>query len=61
MLEEVLRRNFLIANKKALYASKENIKEVEKIKLDLSKKDDDKKAQRLKRYLEQINNNEYIL
>ena len=26
-------RNFLIANKKALYASKENIKEVEKIKL----------------------------
>ena len=30
-------RNFLIANKKALYASKENIKQVEKIKLDLSK------------------------
>ena len=29
-------RNFLIANKKALYASKENIKEVEKIKADLS-------------------------
>ena len=28
-------RNFLIANKKALYASKENIKQVEKIKLDL--------------------------
>ena len=27
-------RNFLIANKKALYASKENIKEVEKIKAD---------------------------
>ena len=25
-------RNFLIANKKALYASKENIQEVEKIK-----------------------------
>ena len=36
-------RNFLIANKKALYASKENIKEVEKIKLDLSKKDLEKK------------------
>ena len=35
-------RNFLIANKKALYASKENIKEVEKIKSDLSKKDNDK-------------------
>ena len=32
-------RNYLIANKKALYASKENIKEVEKIKLDLGKKD----------------------
>ena len=28
-------RNFLIANKKALYASKENISEVEKIKADL--------------------------
>ena len=37
-------RNFLIANKKALYASKENIKEVEKIKSDLSKKDNDKKS-----------------
>jgi len=36
-------RNFLIANKKALYASKENIKQVEKIKSDLSKKDLEKK------------------
>ena len=36
-------RNFLIANKKALYASKENIKEVEKIKTDLAKKDNEKK------------------
>ena len=36
-------RNFLIANKKALYASKENIKEVEKIKIELGKKDQDKK------------------
>ena len=36
-------RNFLIANKKALYASKENILEVEKIKSDLSKKDSEKK------------------
>ena len=34
-------RNYLIANKKALYASKENIKQVEKIKSDLSKKDDE--------------------
>ena len=31
-------RNFLIANKKALYASKENIKEVEKIKAELQHK-----------------------
>ena len=38
-------RNFLISNKKALYASKENIKEVEKIKSDLSKKDNAKKAE----------------
>ena len=38
-------RNFLIANKKALYASKENIKEVEKIKAELSKKDNEKKKE----------------
>tara|TARA_B100000242_G_scaffold292530_1_gene268151 strand:+ start:1440 stop:1898 length:459 start_codon:yes stop_codon:yes gene_type:complete len=36
-------RNFLIAQKKALFASKENIKEVEKIKSELNKKDQDKK------------------
>tara|TARA_B100000674_G_scaffold341772_1_gene285778 strand:+ start:48 stop:506 length:459 start_codon:yes stop_codon:yes gene_type:complete len=36
-------RNYLIAQKKALFASKENIKEVEKIKSDLNKKDQDKK------------------
>ena len=36
-------RNFLISNKKALYASKENIKEVEKIKAELNKKDLEKK------------------
>jgi len=35
-------RNFLIANKKALYASKENISEVEKIKAELSKKDNER-------------------
>ena len=51
-------RNFLIANKKALYASKENIKEVEKIKSDLSKKDNDKKNEAQK-ISEQINNKEY--
>ena len=31
-------RNFLISKKKALFASKENIKEVEKLKSDLNKK-----------------------
>ena len=36
-------RNFLISNKKALYASKENIIQVEKIKSQLSKKDNEKK------------------
>ena len=51
-------RNFLIANKKALFASKENIKEVEKIKSDLSKKDDDKKKEAQK-ISEKINNKEY--
>ena len=51
-------RNFLIANKKALYASKENIKEVEKIKTDLSKKDNEKKQEATK-ILEQIKNKEY--
>ena len=38
-------RNFLIAKKKALFASKDNIKEVEKIKQDLNKKDQDKKKE----------------
>ena len=51
-------RNYLISNKKALYASKENIKEVEKIKSDLSKKDNDKKNEAQK-ISEQINNKEY--
>ena len=51
-------RNFLIANKKALYASKENIKEVEKIKADLSKKDNEKKKE-ASQLAEQINGKEY--
>ena len=51
-------RNFLIANKKALYASKENIKEVEKIKADLSKKDNERKQEAAK-IAEKINNKEY--
>ena len=37
-------RNYLIASKKALYASKENIKEVDKIKKDLNKKDLEKNS-----------------
>ena len=51
-------RNFLIANKKALYASKENVSQVEKIKSDLTKKDVEKKviAQEIS---EKINNKEY--
>jgi len=51
-------RNFLIANKKALYASKENIKEVEKIKNELSKKDNEKKKEAAQ-IAEQINGKEY--
>ena len=51
-------RNFLIANKKALYASKENIKEVEKIKSDLSKKDNEKKKE-ASQIADQINGKEY--
>ena len=53
-------RNFLIANKKALYASKENITQVEKIKSDLSKKDNEKKKN-AKQIAEKINNKEYLI
>jgi large subunit ribosomal protein L9 len=51
-------RNYLISNKKALYASKENIAEVEKIKSELGKKDTEKMkdAQKIS---EQIKNKEY--
>ena len=51
-------RNFLISKKKALFASKENIKEVEKIKQELSKKDLDKKKES-KSIQEKIQNKEY--
>ena len=51
-------RNFLIANKKALYASKENISQVEKIKNELSKKDNEKK-QDAKKIAESVNKKEY--
>ncbi len=53
-------RNFLIANKKALYASKENILEVEKIKSDLSKKDDEKKKEAAQ-ISEKVNGKEYLV
>ena len=53
-------RNFLIANKKALYASKENIKEVEKIKSELSKKDNEKKHN-AKKISEKIDKKEYTV
>ena len=53
-------RNFLIANKKALYASKENIQEVEKIKSDLSKKDHEKKQEALK-IAEKINGKHFSI
>ena len=51
-------RNFLIANKKALYASKENISQVSKIKSELSKKDNEKKQEAIK-LSEKINKKQY--
>jgi len=53
-------RNYLISNKKALYASKENIAQVEKIKTELSKKDSEKKTEAQK-ISELINNKEYFI
>ena len=53
-------RNFLIAKKKALFASKENIKEVDKIKADLNKKDLEKKKS-AKEILEKIKNKLFII
>tara|TARA_A100001011_G_scaffold252967_1_gene261213 strand:- start:905 stop:1363 length:459 start_codon:yes stop_codon:yes gene_type:complete len=51
-------RNYLISKKKALFASKENIKEVEKVKNDLSRKDLDKKKE-AKEIHEKIMNKQY--
>mgnify|MGYP001173551653 FL=1 len=51
-------RNFLISNKKALFASKENIQQVERIKSDLAKKDNEKK-QEAKKISEKINKKEF--
>ena len=53
-------RNFLIANKKALYASKENIDHVAKLKTELSKKDNEKKLE-AKTLLEKIHNKEFVV
>ena len=53
-------RNHLISNKKALYASKENIKEVERIKIELNKKDQEKKKI-AKNLYEKINKKEYLI
>ena len=53
-------RNFLISQKKALFASKENIKEVEKIKSELSKRDQDKKNE-AKNIDEKIRNKKYTI
>ena len=53
-------RNFLIANKKALYASKENVKEVEKIKNELNKKDLEKKKD-AKNLSEKLKSKQYIV
>ena len=51
-------RNFLIANKKAMYASKENILEVKNIKSELDKKDNEIK-QKAKKVSEKINKKTY--
>ena len=53
-------RNYLISSKKALYASKENIKEVEKIKNELNKEDHKKKTD-AKTIYEKINKKEYLV
>ena len=53
-------RNYLIANQKALYASKQNISEVERIKTELSKKDNEKK-QAAKSLFEKINKKQYTV
>ena len=53
-------RNYLISNKKALYASKENIAEVEKIKTELGKKDAEKKKEAQK-ISEKVNGKEYLI
>ena len=53
-------RNFLISNKKALYASKENISQVGKIKSELAKKDSDRKK-KAKLIYEKINTKDFVV
>ena len=53
-------RNFLISKKKALFASKENIKEVEKIKSDLNKKNQEKKKE-AKDIFEKLKNKQFTI
>ena len=53
-------RNYLIANQKALYASKENVKQVESIKIELGKKDMEKRKI-AKKLLEKINNKLFVV
>ena len=53
-------RNYLIANKKALHASKENIQEVEKIKIQLGKKDQEK-IKEAKKIFEKINKKQFTI
>ena len=55
-----LARNYLLANQKALYASKENIDQVEKIKIELGKKDMEKKKI-AKQLLDKINNKLFVV
>ena len=59
-VKRVFARKYLISQKKALFASKENIKEVEKIKSELGKKDQDKKNL-AKEIDEKIKNKEFII
>ena len=53
-------RNYLISSNKGLYASKENIKEVAKIKADLNSKDQEKKKN-AKKIHQKINQKEYSI
>ena len=60
MLNEALLETIWLQKKKALFASKENIKEVEKIKNELSKKDQDKRII-AKNIDEKLKNKEYTI